>query len=318
MTTCERLTLTTCEHFISDCLLLQSNLLKWIALGPDYKCPLMLCRIYPFIKCSILFIASEHTHTHTLLMALFPGLPEWAGTRKVKPIWILLKQETVSGSGISWAICKSAPGSRQITMPAPHPSDFYRPHALPAAQPTASKHWRHIASEQDKTNDIHFSTLSTQAVSTWRGLTVLENKVTNKQKNKQSICTQCKCANLIYNDNLSLHFLHLFFIFQQTTLIISYKKATFTQLTWWSLSICPHRRSIFAQRLWSYDLMALYKSVYYYYYISLPLVFCEFVSVTYYQCSSLYWNLGKPGPDYNRKWDFKFKPFTPNPKLTIL
>ena len=29
-----------------------------------------------------------------------------------KPIWILLKQETVSGSGISWAICKSAPRSR--------------------------------------------------------------------------------------------------------------------------------------------------------------------------------------------------------------
>ena len=42
-------------------------------------------------------------HTHTSLMALFPGLPGWAGTRKVKPIWILLKQETVSGSGISWA-----------------------------------------------------------------------------------------------------------------------------------------------------------------------------------------------------------------------
>jgi len=42
------------------------------------------------------------THTHTRLMALFPGLPVWAGTRKVKPIWILLKQETVSGSGISW------------------------------------------------------------------------------------------------------------------------------------------------------------------------------------------------------------------------
>ena len=42
-------------------------------------------------------------HTHTRLMALCPGLPRWAGTRKVKPIWILLKQETVSGSGISWA-----------------------------------------------------------------------------------------------------------------------------------------------------------------------------------------------------------------------
>ena len=28
------------------------------------------------------------------------------GIRKVKPVWILLEQETVSGSGISWAICK--------------------------------------------------------------------------------------------------------------------------------------------------------------------------------------------------------------------
>ena len=34
-------------------------------------------------------------------------------------MWILLKQETVSGSGISWAICKSAPRSRQITTSAP-------------------------------------------------------------------------------------------------------------------------------------------------------------------------------------------------------
>ena len=81
-----------------------------------------------------------HTHTHTRLVALFPGLPGWASTRKVKPIWILLKQETVSGRGISWAICKSAPRSRQITMPAPHHSVFCRPDALPAAQPTASKH----------------------------------------------------------------------------------------------------------------------------------------------------------------------------------
>ena len=99
---------------------------------------------------------NAHTHTHTRtharthararLTALFPGLPWWAGTTKVKPIWILLKQETVSGSGsgISWAICKSAPRSRQITTPASHHSVFYRPDALPATQPTASKHWRNI------------------------------------------------------------------------------------------------------------------------------------------------------------------------------
>ena len=160
------------------------------------------------------------THTHARLMALCPGLPGWASTIKVKPIWILLKQDTVSvngtslqtdnhastpplrpdalpaaqptaskhwrqsskqlllllpfnglfsrtiwvsryqkgktnldfteqetvgGSGISWAICKSAPRSRQITTLAPYHSVFYRPDALPATQPTASKHWRQIA-----------------------------------------------------------------------------------------------------------------------------------------------------------------------------
>jgi len=44
------------------------------------------------------------THTHTHLTALFAGLPRSAGTRKVKPVLILLKQETVSGSGISYRI----------------------------------------------------------------------------------------------------------------------------------------------------------------------------------------------------------------------
>jgi len=74
--------------------------------------------------------ARMHTHTHT-----------FNGPLSGKIIWILEKQETVSGSGISWAtICKSAHRSRQITTPAPHHSVFYRPDALPAAQPTVSKH----------------------------------------------------------------------------------------------------------------------------------------------------------------------------------
>ena len=78
-----------------------------------------------------------HTHTHTRLMALFPGLPRWAGTRKVKPIWISLKQETVSGSGISWDICKSAPHSRLITTPAPQPLSFLQA-GCPSCRPTNS------------------------------------------------------------------------------------------------------------------------------------------------------------------------------------
>ena len=68
---------------------------------------------------------TTRTHARARLTALFPGLLPWsAGTRKVKPIWILLKQEAVSGNGISWPICKSAPRSSQITTPAPHHSVF--------------------------------------------------------------------------------------------------------------------------------------------------------------------------------------------------
>ena len=89
-------------------------------------------------------------------MALCPGLPGSASTRKVKPIWILVKQETVSGSGIGWTICNSAPRSRQITTPTPHCSVFYRPDALPAAQPTASKHWRQDEPVPERQNQSGF------------------------------------------------------------------------------------------------------------------------------------------------------------------
>ena len=80
--------------------------------------------------------ARTHTHTH-------PFNGPLSGTTRVsqyqKGKTILLEQETVSGSGISWAIGKSAPRSRQITTPAPHHSVFYRPDALPAAKPYGVK-----------------------------------------------------------------------------------------------------------------------------------------------------------------------------------
>ena len=52
----------------------------------------------------------------------------------------------MNGSGISWAICKSAPHLRQITMPESHCSVFYRSDALSAAQSTASKNIQHYTS----------------------------------------------------------------------------------------------------------------------------------------------------------------------------
>jgi len=51
----------------------------------------------------------------------------------------LLLQETVSGSGISWSIYKSAPHLRQIIMPTSQHSVLYRLDALPDTQPTVSK-----------------------------------------------------------------------------------------------------------------------------------------------------------------------------------
>jgi len=75
-----------------------------------------------------------HWHTH-LFNSPFSGTTQLNRYQKGKPTWILLKQETVSGSGIS----KSASYSTQITTPASHPSVVYRPDALPAAQcPTNS------------------------------------------------------------------------------------------------------------------------------------------------------------------------------------
>jgi len=118
--------------------------------------------------------------TYTRLMALFPVLARWAGTRKVKPIWILLKQETVSGSGISWATCKSAPRSTrslesdatvradyslttttslQTTTPAPHRSGFYRPDALPVAQASVKS-----LNKKNKTNKHKSSYLTSQSL----------------------------------------------------------------------------------------------------------------------------------------------------------
>ena len=84
---------------------------------------------------TVFSVVRTHTHTHT-----HTHIWRRAGTRTGKPMWILPKHETVSGSGISWAICKSAPRSRKITMSEPNHSVFLQPDALPAAQPTASKH----------------------------------------------------------------------------------------------------------------------------------------------------------------------------------
>ena len=99
-----------------------------------------------------------HTHARTF-NGPFSGNTQVSRYQKGKPIWILLKQETVSGSGIHWAVCKSATRSRQITTPAPHHSVFYRPDALPATQPTGRGRGKTTTSTTDRSVWCHKVTL---------------------------------------------------------------------------------------------------------------------------------------------------------------
>jgi len=60
--------------------------------------------------------------------------------------------ETVSSGGISWAICKSAPRSRQTTTPAPHHSVFYRRMPFRPPNQQRQKHWRQYFTEARDSN----------------------------------------------------------------------------------------------------------------------------------------------------------------------
>ena len=83
--------------------------------------------------------------THTPhLTALCPGLCWWAGTRKVKPIWILLKQRDSEWQWHQLGHMQVCTVSQTDNHASTSPLSFYRPDALPAAQLIASKHWRHI------------------------------------------------------------------------------------------------------------------------------------------------------------------------------
>jgi len=75
---------------------------------------------------------------------LLPRTTRISWYQKGKTSLDLTRQEMMGfwdGSGFSWTICKQhAPRSREITTATPHHSIFYRPDALPDAQPTVSKH----------------------------------------------------------------------------------------------------------------------------------------------------------------------------------
>jgi len=75
--------------------------------------------------CNILSVhEAEYRHTHThAFNGPFSGTTRVSRYQKGKTN-LDFTEARFSGSGISWAICKSAPRSRQIAMPAPHRSVF--------------------------------------------------------------------------------------------------------------------------------------------------------------------------------------------------
>ena len=94
---------------------------------------------------------AAHTHTHTHLTALYLRLPGWAGSRKVKSRFQKRKPnlDFTEARDNEWQwhqlgrmqVCNSLQtGNHAGTSPL----SFSRLDALPATQPTASKHWRQI------------------------------------------------------------------------------------------------------------------------------------------------------------------------------
>jgi len=71
---------------------------------------------------SLLFKTPNTTVQKNLFNSPLSGTTRISPYQKGKTILDLPEQEIVSGSGISWAICKSAPHPRQITIPGSHRS----------------------------------------------------------------------------------------------------------------------------------------------------------------------------------------------------
>ena len=107
----------------------------------------------------------------------------------MKPIWILLKQEAVSDSGISWAVCKSASRSRQIAMPASHHSSFLQA-GCPSCRPTNSVEALK-ANQSTERNDKHAS------IQYWRDFVLTSHTLETRYLSAMmlSFCLRCKQMN---------------------------------------------------------------------------------------------------------------------------
>jgi len=87
---------------------------------------------------------SERSTTphHNRFTALFQGASGWAGARR-QLLDFMVQGEINRGRHTDHPAGRHSIRTNQCPPP-PSPIFFYGPDALPAAQPTASKHWRQL------------------------------------------------------------------------------------------------------------------------------------------------------------------------------
>jgi len=86
---------------------------------------------------------NHNTHTHNRFMALFPGPTGWASARR-ELLDFTMQGKTNRGRHTDHPAGRHSIRTNQC-LPPTSPNFSYRPDALPAAQPTVSKHQRQIA-----------------------------------------------------------------------------------------------------------------------------------------------------------------------------
>ena len=110
-------------------------------------CELLLHQV-PVLCCLILILVVTDTTT-TVLEPLFPGPPGWASARReLRTLGCKGRLTEADTLTIRLGATPSGLSSAHLH----HPPISYRPDALPAAQPTVSKHWMQLVVSDTKTS----------------------------------------------------------------------------------------------------------------------------------------------------------------------
>jgi len=130
-------------------------------------------------------------HHHNRFMAPFPGPSGWAGAGRELLDFMVQRK-------VNWGRHTDHPAGRHSirtneSPPPPSPHIFYRPDALPASQPTASKHWR-----QTKLSNMVIipldSPCSDRWVWIWRTTTRTKQPISLNSQQHYTWCRQGKSA----------------------------------------------------------------------------------------------------------------------------